>query len=182
MHLARNLLASLALGAALGACATSAPYEARAEGAAVGYSEQRLSEGRWRVEYRGGESTTQETVETYLLYRAAELTAASGYEWFTPADQTTDAESELVIEAVQPRQSPVWRPLWRERGRFWWTDWMPRGPAASDRPQAPAAQSRFVERYAARAEIDMGRGAAPEDAFDARDVMAQLAPAVRRSR
>jgi hypothetical protein len=71
-----SFIASLALAVALASCATPSLYQPadNREGAA-GYTEARLSETAWRVEFVGDDFTSRETVETYLLYRAAELTA-----------------------------------------------------------------------------------------------------------
>ena len=60
----------------LGACATSTPY-APMDGR-YGYAEQRIETNRYRVVFHGNSSTTRETVEAFLLYRAAELTLEMG--------------------------------------------------------------------------------------------------------
>ena len=74
----------------LAACATRTPYQPMQKG--QGYSEQKLEAGRYRVTVVGSTATPRETVENYLLYRAAELTVAAGYERFSLRDQQTDAE------------------------------------------------------------------------------------------
>lgn len=40
---------------------------------------------------RGNSSTTRETVETFLLYRAAELTVENGFDYFVVSEQDTEA-------------------------------------------------------------------------------------------
>jgi hypothetical protein len=168
-----RLVIALAAGALLAACATSSAYQPQTEAGGSGYAEERLEETRWRVEFTGGDGDSQEIVESRLLYRAAELTVASGYDWFLPSAYEADAESEIVVEAPRVRQSPVWRPQVRRGQRTRWTDWMPAGAApASSAPVAGRSWER--ERYAAREEITMGRGAAPSGAFEARRVMADL--------
>ena len=37
--------------------------------------------------------TSRETVETYLLYRAAQLTVERGFDWFEMADRNTEKHS-----------------------------------------------------------------------------------------
>ena len=78
------IVASLALTALLGACTTATPYQPNISGQKVqgGYSEQQVEPDRFRVTFSGNSLTSRETVEGYLLYRAAELTVQQGYDWF----------------------------------------------------------------------------------------------------
>lgn len=80
------LLATLLLAA----CASVTPYQPLHNG--VGYSDQKLESNRFRVSFDGNSSTPRETVENYVLYRVAEVTLANGYDYFTVATQSTDAE------------------------------------------------------------------------------------------
>lgn len=71
------------------ACAESlSPYQPRSNG--YGYAENEIGELTHRVEFTGNEYTTRETVEAYVLYRAAELTLANGYERFALSDGATN--------------------------------------------------------------------------------------------
>ena len=60
-----------------------------------GYSEDELESGIWRISYYGNGVTTQESVQTYWLYRAAELATQKGYDGFE------------IISAVQMISFPV---------------------------------------------------------------------------
>jgi hypothetical protein len=53
------------------------PYQP-ATASAPGYSEMRIENDRYRVSFSGNSSTPRDVVETYMLYRAAELTLQSG--------------------------------------------------------------------------------------------------------
>lgn len=161
----RSFVLMAAAALALGACATGQA------GAPESYTSTRLDETHWRVEFSGDARQSQVDVEARLLRRAAELTVESGYEWFLPAGQGVDTESEVVVQAQrQATPSPVWRPMWRRHNRTYWSDWMVRG---GEPPQAPAAaSSQPAERLAAREDIGMGRGDPPAGAFIARDVLA----------
>lgn len=80
-----------ALGALLllAACASSpTPYQA-ADGD-FGYREQQIEENRYRVSFAGNSATSRQTVEDYLLYRAAELTVQNGHDYFEVVDRSTD--------------------------------------------------------------------------------------------
>jgi len=65
----------VALAAGLTACATPTPYQPniRGQAASGGYSEVRIEPDRFRVNFAGNSLTSRETVEGYLLFRAAEL-------------------------------------------------------------------------------------------------------------
>jgi hypothetical protein len=78
----------IALGLMLAACAAApTPYQAARNG--FGYSEQRIEENRYRVSFAGNSATSRQTVEDYLLYRAAELTVQNGRDWFEVVDRNT---------------------------------------------------------------------------------------------
>ena len=52
----------------LGACATATPYQA-ASTSDRGFSEQKIEDNRFQVQFAGNSLTDRKTVETYLLYR-----------------------------------------------------------------------------------------------------------------
>jgi hypothetical protein len=181
----------VALGVAglLGACTTATPYQPNIKGQAVtgGYSDQRLEPDRYRVTFTGNSLTSRETVEGYLLYRAAELTLAQGYDWFTVVDRQTDHTQRTYVEPdpfYHPWYGPsygFWRPSWRYAGRgFGWRDW---SPYWGDPFWADRVDVRTVDKFEASAEIVMHKGAKPQGdvkAFDARAVIANLGPRVQR--
>ena len=179
--------AALALVAGLAACATPTPYQPNVRGASTsgGYSEMRLENNRYRVTFAGNSLTTRETVEAYLLFRAAELTVQSGYDWFTVADRDTDKKTQTYVEH-DPLYRPwygsygFWRPSWRYYGRgYGWRGW---DPFWGDPFWADRIDVRTVERFEASAEILMHKGSKPEGdtrAFDARAVIENLRPRIQ---
>jgi hypothetical protein len=77
-----------------GVAACASPY---AQGGITGGFEQRqLADGVWRVSYNANAYTSEETVQTYWLYRCAELTIEQGYDGFQILSnvQLTEGESE----------------------------------------------------------------------------------------
>jgi len=69
------------LSLVLAACAGQpTPYQPRRDG--LGYAEQQLDSRTWRVDFAGNTITPRETVENYLLYRAAEIMLFGGYDTF----------------------------------------------------------------------------------------------------
>jgi len=171
----------MALGSLLilGACATSTPYQA-ASSNARGYSEQQIESNRFRVSFSGNSLTHQETVENYLLYRAAELTTQRGFDHFIIAERATDKKERFVGSA--PHSTRYSRGY---RGYFGWSYFRPSygwGFGYGD-PFYDDFDIHQITRFEASAEIVMGRGVKPannERAYDAREVMNNLAATIKR--
>ena len=88
-----RLLAVL-LPVLLAACATVAPYQPVKDG--VGYADLKLESNRYRVSYYGNYGTSRETVENYILYRAAEVTLAHRYDYFTLVEQSLEGQPDYT--------------------------------------------------------------------------------------
>lgn len=179
----RLVAATAALGA-LPACATPTPYQplgARGTGASGGFSEQRITPNRYLVSFAGNSLTSRQRVETYLLFRAAELTVQNGYDSFTIANRATDRDVETrVTRDPFFNSGPYgwWRPSWRYYGGgYGWRSW---NPWIGDPFWADNIDVSTVQRFEATAEIAMMRGAPAGDArsFDAREVVATLGPSI----
>mgnify|MGYP006171053179 CR=1 FL=1 len=139
----RAIAAALGLaGLALTACTTATPYQPDIAGQRVagGYSEQRLGDGRYRVNFAGNSLTSRDRVEGYLLYRAAELTVQDGYDWFLIVDRLTERDVETYVHP-DPLYRPwyggeygYWRPHWRWYRGGRWQVWHPEwgGPFLGD--------------------------------------------------
>lgn len=165
---------------AVSACATATPYQPVGySNARGGYSEQRISQNRWRVQFSGNSLTSRDTVEMYLLYRAAEITLQEGGTWFETENRITDRDTR-VVGTPDPYWSgsawgPYWRPSWRHYRGGYWSRWDPFWGNDFD--------VREVTRYEANAEIIIHDGRPPENdryAFDAREVIENLGPRVVR--
>ncbi|PHY13218.1 hypothetical protein CSW58_07255 [Caulobacter sp. B11] len=186
------LAAALAFAVGLTACATATPYQPNIRGQQVsgGFSETRLEADRYRVTFAGNSLTSRETVERYLLYRAAEVTVQQGYDWFETADRRTERTARTVIDP-DPFARPgfgygypygAWRPAWRYYGPRYggWRAW---DPFWGDPFFADRGQVRTIEKFEASAEIVLHKGRKPEGdvrAFDAREIMINLGPTIQR--
>lgn len=175
----RLTLLAVAATVLLAACATSTPYGPAASAGGFGFSEQKIEEGKYRITFRGNSSTTREQVETFLLFRAAELTVQSGFDHFIVLESDTEASR---------RYSASPNPAFYGRygfGRFPYYGGFPYYaygwgwgyPFGYDY----GFDAQEITRYSAIAFVNMGRGPKPANdpqAFDARDVMNNLRPAV----
>ena len=180
---------ALALAAALAGCATPTPYQPNISGQAAkgGFTDLRLTDNRFRVAFSGNTLTGRDTVERYMLYRAAELTVAQGHDWFEMDERRTDRDQQTYIEPGLLSYSGFgpygyWQPSWAYYGRgFGWRTWDPfysRGPFLAGQYGA-----RAVERFEARAEVILHKGPQPADsarAFDARQVLSNLEATIVR--
>lgn len=155
------------LAAALAACAAATPYQPAATDR-YGFSEQQIESNRVRITFRGNTLTERETVETYLLYRAAELTLQGGRDYFIVANRDTEEHSRL--QGTGLRHPRFAFDYWYFSPRRGWSPWY-------DPFWNEPASYREVTRYEAVAEIAMFSGPKPANdanAFDAREVQSNL--------
>ena len=175
-----------ALGAATlmtAGCATETPYRpATGSGfARAGYSDRQVEGNRYVVSFAGNSYTSRDTVEKYLLYRAAQLTLQQGYDYFILADRKTDRKTRTYASGFGPGFYGYggWGPSWRYRGRgFGWRSW---DPYWGDPFWDQNIDIQTVDKYEANAEIVLGKGPKPANnihAFDAHDVVAHLGPTI----
>jgi hypothetical protein len=157
--------AALACVASLVACATVTPYQPADKG--YGYAEQRIEKNRFRVSFAGNAETPKQTVETYLLFRAAELTLQSGYDYFVFASDSTDASTRYLqnFEGFYGGWGPdYWGPR-RVFGGF------------------GTSMATPITEYMAQASVVMFAGQKKDSdvhAFDAREVRKNLEPSILR--
>ena len=178
------IAAALAGGLAVAGCMTATPYQP-ATGVGeqrTGYWDEQIEANRFRVSFAGNSLTSRETVERYLLYRAAQLTLERGADYFILVDRDTEKKTRTYATpsfAPGPYGYGYWSPYWRYYSpSFGWRSWDPYwGDPFFDRQ----VDVRTVDRYVAMAEVVIGRGPKPADnlrAFDARSVIQNLGPTV----
>jgi len=183
-----TLATALVLAMGMAACQTATPYQPNVHGGATsgGYSEIRIEPNRWRVNFAGNSMTSRETVEGYLLFRAAELTLQNGGDWFEIVDRQTDAKQRTYVQPdplYHPWYGPgfgYWRPSWRFRGHgFGWRTW---DPWFGDPFFADRVDIQTIENFEASAEIVTHKGPKPASdprAFDAHAVVENLRPKIQ---
>ena len=117
--LARALPLTL-MACLLAGCMTPSPYAPRLEGERTGYTDRALTQTRYRVTFTGNSATPRETVESYLLLRAAEVTRAAGYTNFVFDTRNTKANHSYQTIPYGPPPAPYWG---RPRGFGYWGGW-----------------------------------------------------------
>jgi hypothetical protein len=166
----RPILAAVA-ALMLSGCVTATPYQpATKHTDAEGYTEQRLQDDRWRVTFSGNEVTSRQTVDSYMLYRAAELTLDSGFDWFETVDRSTEAQVSYD---------------WGPDGYYYGAGWYgPYGYGGYGNPRWTYDNDwNAGTAYQIQANIIMHHGPKPKGephAFDAREVIAHLNPHILR--
>ena len=162
-----NRLTCLLIAAActLAACATATPYQPLHDG--EGFSEQKLESNRFRVTFSGNSITPRKTVENYLLYRAAELTLESGYDYFIIADRGTEAQTRYTQTFTGGLGF----------GNYWW------GPRSALGVGVDVGNSIPSTEYEAQADFVMYKGPKPADnvrAFNAHEIKTNLEAGIVR--
>lgn len=185
----KGLLAALASSTLLvSACATETPYRpATGSGfSRTGFSEQQVAPDRFLVSFAGNSVTSRDTVERYLLFRAAELTVQRGFDYFITVQRDTDRQQRIYstpgfgggFGGFGGFGGGFWGPSWRfHRPGFGWGFYDP----FFGGPFLGGYDIQSVDRFEATAEVVMRRGPIPQSeirAFDARAVLATIGPSV----
>lgn len=150
----------------LAACGTATPYQPALDG--YGFKEQKIEGNRYRVSFSGNSLTPRETVENYLLYRAAEVTLAQGADFFIVADRE-----------IEPSTRYYGSGGFGGFGGFGFGG----GRRSSVFTGVGVDSGEPSTRYQAYADIVVYGGQKPTNepkAFDARQVIASLGPTIKR--
>jgi hypothetical protein len=169
-------IAPLTLGVLLLAgCMAPTPYVPRVEGQQTGFTDRALAKNRYRVTFTGNSATPRETVESYLLLRAAEVTRAAGYSHFI-----FDTRNTRAITSVQtvPTFEPV-DPFWGPRGGYGF--WGNYDYGFGYDPNVDVVVRTNFNAYAEIILLTPEQAAKEPRALIASDVIANLAPVAARA-
>jgi hypothetical protein len=153
----------------LAACATPTPYQPAVGPNGDGYTTQRIESNRFRISFKGNSLTNRQTVDTYMLYRAAEVTVENGADYFVIANK--DVDKNTAYENYGDDLACGWGGGWG-----WRHSWYGGACGGMD-------YTRPINSYNAIADIVVYRGPKPpnnRDAYDAREVMNSVGPTVVR--
>ncbi len=173
---------SLIAGATLLAtCATPTPYQPAVKN--TGYSEQMIEDGRYQVSFAGNSLTKRDTVENYLLYRAAELTLQAGNDYFVVVERDVDEKTYYRSTYSGYSAGNLFYSIHYAhgfgRGYYPYYGYPYYGGLGYD----SGYSSRPVTKYTATADIMTYAGEKPGDnprAYDARDVIQNLNSVILR--
>ena len=154
---------------ALTGCAT--PYQTN--GFRGGYSDVQLDSNTFNVEFRGNGYTRRQTVETYLLYRCAQLTAKAGYDYFIIVGRDTDAKNQLFATAGNYTSNTTGNASFYGNTAY--------GSTTTTGTYNPP-QIISVTKYGGTATIKTFKGGKPVDnpnAYDAQELLRYLGPKIK---
>lgn len=203
-----KILRHLAIAASitvLAACASTTPYKPASQpGGFDGYSQTMLDNSTARITFGGNSLTNRETVENYMLYRAAEMALERGHEHFSLVNRDTEKDTRVSYRPngstfgrgydpyfrysfFQPRTG--WSAFNRynfyrrgiRRDRGWGFGGFSSDPFYRDDPFRRDSYSvRENSKYRATADVAFGRTAAPgsDHLFNAREIIANLGPSI----
>lgn len=163
-------VAGVALAVCLAGCATT--YHPA--GFSGGYEDSRLDETTYLVSFRGNGHASRERVESFLLYRCAELTAEAGYDYFVLITSESAARHSEINTPGQYASTTT--------GSISTFGGSATGSATTRGSYTPG-QRIEVTRYKSSAQMRMFRGAKPsndEGAYTAKEVLQYLGPKVGR--
>lgn len=197
-----KFLKTLMIGASatvLVACATATPYQpASKPGGFDGFSQTMIENDRARVTFGGNSLTKRDTVENYLLYRAAEMAVERGFDYFEL--QQRDIEQNKRVSVTPGIGFNGYDPYFGYsfyRPRYGWSrpyaysrfGGYRRGAGFGYRggfdpfydPFFNDYDVREITKYRASAEVKFGNGPKPaskDNAFTAREVLQNLSSAI----
>jgi len=170
-RIARTAMAAAALGL-VAACTTVTPYQASTGG--VGYTDQELDNGRFRITFEGNSQTELATVENYVLYRAAEVTLREGGDHFVVLDSNTEAMRRFVTNGT------VFDSGFGRHGFFYGPGYFGGFGGGFGTTTATTRERRS---YTVGAVVEVRQGDKPRgdaSAYDARQIIDNLNPALIR--
>jgi len=156
------------------------PYAPAGPSGGYGFAEQKLETNKFRVSFSGNSSTSRQTVENFLLYRAAELTSQSGNDYFVIIEDDTETHKTYSVSSIYPRYGR--RAYWIGPREYYYS--YPYYSYGFDWGYPYERQVHEFTRYTAEAYISMHKGAKPynnDRAFVASEVIENLGLFVAKS-
>ena len=167
----RYTAAALCL-AVVAACQTPTPYKEAVGPYDDGYTTQQIESNRFRISFKGNSLTTRQVVDTYMLYRAAEVTLQGGGDYFVVVNK--DVDKNTAYENYGDDLAYGWGGGWGWRHGFG-------GFGGFGGYGGGFDYTRPINSYDAIADIETFRGQKPlnnPNAYDAREVLNAIGPTV----
>lgn len=185
--------------AMLAACASTTPYQpASKPGGFDGYSQTMLDNRSARITFGGNSLTDRETVENYMIYRAAEMAVERGFDHFSLTNRDTQEKTRVDASPSYGHGFGPYDPYFRYsffRPRIGWSPFdrysyygrrqfsRSRGfgfMGYANDPFYNDINVRETTRYRTSAEVVFGHGraAGADTSFNAREVLQNLGPSI----
>ncbi|WP_182977785.1 CC0125/CC1285 family lipoprotein [Gluconacetobacter asukensis] len=164
-------IAAIALLGLVAACTNPTPYQPATE-EGEGYTTQQIETNRFRVSFQGNSVTSRQTVDTYMLYRCAEVTLENGYNYFVIVNRAVDKNT--AYEGYGDNLAWGWGGGW---------GWRHGGAGFGPWGGTGMNYTEPVNSYDAIADIVLYRGTKPANdpyAYDAREVVTAIGPTIMR--
>jgi hypothetical protein len=165
----RHIAAVICL-AAVAACSYPTPYQPATTEKGEGYTTQRIEQNRFRISFRGNSVTSRQTVDTYMLYRAAEVTLQNGGDYFLVVNK--DVDKNTGYESYGDDLAWGWGGGW---------GWRHHGFGGFGGYGGGYDYTRPINTYDAIADIVTNKGQKPANnpyAYDAREVLNAIGPTI----
>lgn len=182
----------------LTACATATPYQPASEpGAYDGFSQQMIEADRARIAFAGNSLTKRDTVENYMLFRAAETAVERGFDWFELQERDLEAKTRTRVSSGFASAYDPYFGYSFFRPRYGWSRGYHYSRFRGFRhrrgfgyrgfydpfydPFFDDFNVREITKYRATAEVRFGNGPKPaeaENVFDAQQVIENLGPLI----
>ena len=172
-----RLAGATALAALAAGCGPT-PYGPAASLGGAGYETTQLTQNRYLVSFEGNAATSRQRVETYMLFRAAEVAAQTGHPYFAIVRQDTERDVDVNVFHASPGlygHGPRRGRGFGIRGGFGF-------PYYSSVGYGLGPTVTTTDSYEAYATVEM-LNAPPSgrtDVFETQDVISTLTPQVRR--
>ena len=169
----RAIWLPIAVALAFTLCACATKYQP--VGFEGGYSEWQVDANTFQVSFNGNGYTERETVEMYLLFRCAELTASNGFDYFLILDSGTagTTSTHWISPGTYSSRTTATATSFGNTAV---------GTANTTGTYTPPTAIQF-QRYGATAVIRAFNGERPHslpNAFVAADVLTYMSPKIRR--
>ncbi len=153
----------------LAGCMAPSPYAPRLEGQRTGYTDRALTQTRYRVTFTGNTVTPRETVESFLLLRAAEVTRAAGYTNFV--FDTRNTRTNTSVQTIPYGPPDPFLGGYGRRGFGYWGGW-----GFAYEPAVDVVVHTNFEAYAEIVLLTPDQAAKEPRALNAGEVITRIGP------
>ena len=153
----------------LAGCMAPSPYAPRLEGQRTGYTDRALTQTRYRVTFTGNTVTPRETVESFLLLRAAEVTRAAGYTNFM--FDTRNTRTNTSVQTIPYGPPDPFLGGYGRRGFGYWGGW-----GFAYEPAVDVVVRTNFEAYAEIVLLTPDQAAKEPRALNAGEVITRIGP------